>query len=258
VLGGAIGFPAGQSLQAFHAWNPELFRSGFGAQLESVTNWWNFMETTFGALMGALLGLGLYLNRALIRFDESPEAPWPVPGELALLTVHLGLLTTVEFLSVSWVDAVYDFGLLLGLLPVVGVAAGRWWPWLVMGPITLLPIARKTLRNLTYEQAALSPAEGWIVFVIIPLAAATGAAVWLANHRASPTRAGTWLGPVLLANAWLYFALNFAFFQFPWPWQTWTSRTPNALVFTVCLAALTVAVGHRRKPESSPDRRRTG
>lgn len=246
LLGGAIGFPAGQSLQAFHAWNPELFQSGFGARLEPVINWWNFMETTFGALMGALLGLGLGLNRTRIRFDETPEAPWPVPGELALLAVHLGLLVTVEFLSVRWVDEVYDFGLCLGVLPVVGVAAGRWWPWLMMGPITLLPIAGKTLRNLVYEQATLPQPVGWMLYVIIPLGAATGVALWLAKRRASPARAGAWLGPVLLANTWLYFALNFAFFQFPWPWQTWTTRTPNAVIYTACALALTVAVGRRR------------
>jgi hypothetical protein len=246
LLGGAIGFPAGQSLQAFHAWNPDLFQSGFGARLEPVINWWNFMETTFGALMGAVLALGLGLNRTRIRFDEIPEAPWPVPGELGLLAVHVSLLVTVEFLSVGWVDEVYDFGLCLGILPVVGVAAGRWWPWLMMGPITLLPIAGKTLRNLVYEQATLPVPVGWILFVIIPLAVATCAALWLANRRASPARAGTWLGPVLLANTWLYFALNFAFFQFPWPWQTWTARTPNALIFTACALALTAGVSRRR------------
>ena len=247
LLGGAIGFPAGQCLQAFHAWNPELFQSGFGARLEGVINWWNFMETTFGAIMGAVLGLGLGLNRHRLRFDETPETSWPIPWEAGLLTLHLFLLVTVEFLSVGWVDYVYDFGLCLGVLPVIGVAAGRWWPWLMMGPITLLPIAGKTLRNLVYEQATQSLPVGWILYLIVPLVAATWAALWLANHRASPARAGSWLGPVLLANTWLYFALNFAFFHFPWPWQTWTARTPNALIYTACALALTAAVWRGRQ-----------
>jgi hypothetical protein len=35
--------------------------------------------------------------------------------------------------------------------------------------------------------------------------------------------------------------LNFAFFRFPWPWETWTARTPNSLFYTVCVLGLTVA-----------------
>ena len=30
LLGGALGFPIGQSLQAYHAWNPECFSAGSG------------------------------------------------------------------------------------------------------------------------------------------------------------------------------------------------------------------------------------
>jgi hypothetical protein len=45
----------------------------------------------------------------------------------------------------------------------------------------------------------------------------------------------------LLVNAWTYFGLNFGFFAFPWPWEKWTTRTPSALVFAVCLAGLTLA-----------------
>jgi hypothetical protein len=45
--------------------------------------------------------------------------------------------------------------------------------------------------------------------------------------------------------------LNFAMFRFPWPWDTWTARTPNALFFTVCLLGLTLAcvtIGRRQYP----------
>jgi hypothetical protein len=54
---------------------------------------------------------------------------------------------------------------------------------------------------------------------------------------------------------WLYFGLNFAVFQFPWPWAEWTARTPNALVFLVCAAGLTwlalARVGDNRGREKS-------
>ena len=54
--------------------------------------------------------------------------------------------------------------------------------------------------------------------------------------------AAAYARPALLTAAWTYFLLNFAFFDFPWPWQSWTVRTPNALAFAVCVAGLTLAV----------------
>jgi len=52
----------------------------------------------------------------------------------------------------------------------------------------------------------------------------------------------------LLFGAWMFFLLNFAFFDYPWPWQPWTGRTPSALVYVVCLAGLSwLALSHRVK-----------
>ena len=48
---------------------------------------------------------------------------------------------------------------------------------------------------------------------------------------------------LLILNAWIYFLLNFAFFRFPFPWapfEEWTSRTPNNLVYCVCVVGLTL------------------
>jgi hypothetical protein len=44
---------------------------------------------------------------------------------------------------------------------------------------------------------------------------------------------------VLLLATWLYVALNFAFFAYPWPWATWTNRTLHAIVFAACALAVT-------------------
>lgn len=247
-LGGAIGFPLGQSLQAFHAWNPEVFRQGLWVTLDPVMNWWNFMETTFGATMGAMLGLGLWRNRSRIRFGTAAEPPdIPSGAEWLLLGVHGALLVAVEFLGVPWVDRVYDFGLGLALIPMVAVAGGRWWPWMLMLPVTLLPIAGKTLGRLAYEEHRLPPEWAWVVYGILPLAGAT----WVAVRRARSdpaAPASLWTASVLLGCTWLYFGLNFAFFHFPWPWQPWTSRTPNGLVFLFCALGLSAAVwGERSK-----------
>jgi hypothetical protein len=36
----------------------------------------------------------------------------------------------------------------------------------------------------------------------------------------------------------VYYGLNFAFFDFPWPWQPATGRTPSALLLTFDVALL--------------------
>ncbi|MBI5690216.1 MAG: hypothetical protein HZC55_08950, partial [Verrucomicrobia bacterium] len=60
MLGG-LGFPLGQGLQSWHAWQPEVFRGGWWDALAPHVNWWNAMETSFGAVMGACLGAGVWL-----------------------------------------------------------------------------------------------------------------------------------------------------------------------------------------------------
>jgi hypothetical protein len=38
----------------------------------------------------------------------------------------------------------------------------------------------------------------------------------------------------------MYFGLNFAFFGYPLPWREWTGRTPNAALFFIAAAGLTL------------------
>ena len=238
LLGGVIGFPLGQSLQAFHAWNPEAFESGIWTRLDPNMNWWNMMEITFGATMGAALGLGLWLNRKKIQPEVDAE-PMPVLVEGLLLAVHVALLSAVAFMSVRAVDAVYDLGLIMGIIPMVALAGSRYWPYLMVLPVTLLPIAGKTLRQLGYREEAISLPVGWFVYFAVPLLIATGAAFWfLRRGRAGQTGLEFARGALVL-SVWMYFLLNFAFFRFPWPWADWTGRTPSGIIFTVCAVALT-------------------
>ena len=236
---GAIGFPLGQSVQAWHAWNTELFASSPWSRLEPLINWWNFMETIFGSVIGAGLGLGLWLNRARIAALETAAPVSLSPTvEALLLAAHLSLLVMVEFFAFGWVDALYDFGLLLGFIPIIAVAGGRLWPYLIL-PITVLPIAGKTLRQLVFREETLPTVPGVILYLMLPLAVAITAAVWFILRQRKAEPAARFLRPNLLIATWLFFLLNYAFFKFPWPWQTWTQRTPNALVFTVCALGLT-------------------
>lgn len=245
VLGGALGFPLGQAIQAGHAWHPEVLNRLGLAVLAPHVNWWNFMETTFGAVWGGVLGLGVWRNRKAIRLDApaSPAPSWPAGVEGALLGLHLALVAAGEFLNFFLSDVYLEYSLLLGLLPVVAVAGGRRWPWWLLLPVTLLPIAGKTLKHLAFNEAALAPALGALIYLALPLLAATGLAVWAIGKTTDRAPAPGVFGPVGLAATWLYFGLNFAVFRFPWPWAPWTSRTPNAVVFLLCALGLTWGFG---------------
>lgn len=265
IVGGALGFPLGQSLQAFHAWNPELYKTGLWLRLDPFMNWWNWMETTFGGIMGACLGLGLWLNRRLIALPEirsrrgrealasmtnaatannsteGSHETFSPPIEWLLVGLHVTLLTLAEFASVRSVSALYDLGLVLALIPMVAVAGGRWWPFLLPLPITLLPIAGKTIRQLGYREHTIGLVPGWLLYGVLPLALTTVAALWFASRTREELSGGEFARRSLLICTWLYFGLNCAFFHFPWPWTAWTGRTPNGLAFTLCAFALTLA-----------------
>ncbi len=253
MLGG-LGFPMGQCLQSFHAWNPEVFKTGIWTRLDPLMNWWNWMETSFGLVMGACLGLGLWLNRSWIApMDEPAGSPLRSGVEWVLAGIHVTLLVVSEFTEVRWADALYDPGIIIALIPLIAVAGGRWWPFLVALPITLVPIAGKTIRSVGYESAALNPVAAWVLCGILPIMVTTVVALWFAGQIGRGLRSREYARWTLLLNAWLYFALNYVFFRFPWPWETWTARTLNALAFTVCVIGVTLAclaIGRRDKRQA--------
>jgi hypothetical protein len=198
------------------------------------------METTFGAIMGAALGLGLWRHRNLIGVAAAEIAPpLPAAAEAALLGLHVVLLTGAELTALPVLERAYDFGLVMAALPLVAATHGHYTPWLVAGPITLLPIAGKTVLRALKDWPAAPPALVWTLVVALPLAGSL-AWVWRWARRANAGNepAGAWLPAALAGAVWLYFALNWVVFQFPWPWTTWTPRTPNALAFLVCAAGL--------------------
>ncbi len=250
ILGGAIGFPLGQSLQAYHVWNLASFREGMWAQLDPYMNWWNMMETTFGAVMGGMLGLGLWLNRKRILLRNEPDKiSMPFAVEWILIAVHLSLIFAVEFKSIRVVDALYDLGLIMGIIPMVAIVGGRWWPFMMIFPVTLFPIAGKTIRQLVYRESSINPTMGWIIYGIIPLIIVTSVAFWFARQATTKHNGYHFTRIGLLLSTWIYFLLNYAFFHFNWPWAEWTGRTPNGIIFTVCAVGLTFAalIGGRRE-----------
>jgi len=249
LLGGALGFPIGQSIQAYHAWNVEQFHQ-FDIWLEENqylpffqhVNWWNMMETTYGCIMGATLGFGVWLHRKRIQLTQA-YGPAGMPGwfEGSLLVIHLALLVGVEFFAVPAIGYVYDLGLCLGAIPIICIVGGRYWPYLVVFPITLLPIAGKTLRQLAIENSVIELPLGAAVYFIVPMGLFILLAFWFANKPVDQKSGQAFARRALLATAWMYFLLNYAFFRFPWPWDEWTGRTPNGIIFAVFIFCLTIA-----------------
>lgn len=236
MLGGALGFPLGQMIQATNAWNPDFFRESFLGGVTQYFNWWNIMETTFGAIMGAVLGLGLWINRRRIAVSNETDVN-PLPAWLIgiLLTTHVSLLVLVEFSRLDWIDGIYDLGLMIGLIPLVLCIRGRWGPYLQLLPITLIPIAGKTLRAL------IDPVNQpiyWLSYLIIPILIATSIAIWFARQAKPNGEHPLFIRSALLFSVWIYHGLNFAFFNFPWPWEDWGGRTPNAMIFFICMLGL--------------------
>lgn len=239
ILGGSIGFPGGQVLQAFQAWNPEHFAGPWWGTLH--INWWNMMETIYGSLMGGILGFGLWLNRnRILPAAVDTDGCFPLRWEIGLLAIHLPMLLAVEFLSLRPIDALYDLSLGMALIPIVAISGGRWWPYWQMLPLTAIPIIGKTIRELVYRSDSIDPLFGWLGYGIVPLGITIALALWSGWQPRRQRQAGTTLALCLIVTTWVYFGLNWAIFQFPWPWETWTNRTANGLIFAVAAFLLTI------------------
>ena len=132
----------------------------------------------------------------------------------------------VEFSKLHWIDGVYDLGVMMGLIPLVLCVQGRWGPYLMLLPVTLLPIAGKTLRALSTRPFSVT----WLAY-LIAYAARHDDRVWFAQQAKPEGEHPLFVRCALLFCVWIFHDLNFAFFDFPWPWKDWGGRHPNALIF---------------------------
>jgi hypothetical protein len=241
-LAGGIGFAGGQCIQALHAWHPAVFQAGMLARWEPYVNWWNIMEITFGAVFGGGLAAGLWFHRGAIAADAPADESELKPAqEVMLAALYAVLILAAEFSDLTSLEWILEFGLVMGMLPMAGILGGRYWPYWFALPLVALPIAGKTLRDVSYRHDDLPVLLGWVTLVIVPLGTAAVASWWLAWRGQRGQRAADFARVGLLVATWLYFGLNWAFFRFPWPWQEWTGRTPSGLIFTLCALVLTLA-----------------
>ena len=245
VVGGAVGFPLGQCLQSYHAWHPELYRSGVWIWLDPKMNWWNWMETTFGTVMGAALGLGFWVHRQRIRPPQSDSEPTirstdPLTSfsSTMLLAVHTGLVAYAEFATAPGPIGGYCYGLRLLLLPIAALMFDARCAVLVLLPVTLMPIAGKTYAQLVTDEHYSAALIGMVFYLVVPLVSAVVVALWAGRKRNLESPAQQSAPLVLVIAALVLWGLNFEFFHRPWPWIEWTYRTPNNLFFTAALMAL--------------------
>jgi len=161
--------------------------------------------------------------------------------------VHCALLYVWTFCSFPWFDAVADLGIPMTVIPLVMVIAGGLrGAALVALPVTGLPIMAKTYVALCVDASKFPQLSGFAWMIILPLVLLTGA-ISTRQGKSSPLLA-TGLTVVTL----VYYGLNFAFFDFPWPWQHATGRTPSVLLMTIdsvfLLQCVLMVTGKRKQP----------
>jgi hypothetical protein len=248
-LAGGLGFSGGQCVQAFHSWNAEMFSTGSLSQYTVFRyfNWWNMMETSFGLIFGAIVATGLWLNRHLINPESDENSVTLSPTvEMLLVVVHLFLLIAAEFIRLpgraAIIGSYIDFGLIMCVLPMVGIVGGRLWPYLLVLPIVAAPICGKQLRALVFSnEPQFSWQMGTILFVFIPIGIGIVTATWLIAGSKNQMKAQQFSAVALFVNTLTFFGLNTVFFNFAWPWDEWTGRTPNQTIFVLCGLCLSSA-----------------
>jgi hypothetical protein len=251
-LAGGVGFPLGQCVMAFHAWNPAVFTKGLLGGIEPYMNWWNMMEISFGVIFGAILASGIWLNRHLIPSRASPdEVVIPPLVEVSLVVVYVLPLVAAEFLGWGTLSVLGAKTLTIAAVPLIAILGGRFSPYLIALPIVAAPIAGKTLREMCYRNEEFSPWVGWGVFLVLPLGLLLWRAIALAQRGQHGETSRAFAREGLLLATWFYFAVNFVFFRFPWPWAPWTGRTPSAIIFMVCALSLSAAAIFLGRPRTS-------
>ena len=257
IISGGLGFALGQSIQAFHAWNPQRFQDGLLAKIDPYMNWWNTMETTFGLVLGLGLGLGVWLNRGLVsRGTTDAETELAPNVDWLCIALQFAAVASWEFGKSREFIWFAGHAVTVAVLPMVAIVGGRFFPYMLAFPLLALPIAGKTLLQLSYKTDYVSKLPGWLYLFAIPMALMVSAAFffeWRGRLGQSGRSFARW---ALLLATWFYFALNFAFFELPWPWKDPTGRSISAAVFTLCAVTLTVgalAYGWRDADSKSVD-----
>jgi hypothetical protein len=216
ILGG-LGFPIGQAFQAAHAWDSAKYISSSWWQIGYNT--WNMMEVTFGVVAGLMLGVGVWINRHRISQDRAAAVVSLSPAaEGWLIASYVYVLGLGWYFGNSIFTLVHAHGLLLGMLPMIAIAGGRYSPFLYVLPIVALSIIVKTFLAVCRETDFVGTSVGLIFVATIPLLFLVHIALRLGTSTLEDLSARRFARIGLLLTSALYFWLNFTFLGFPWQW----------------------------------------
>ena len=79
-------------------------------------------------------------------------------------------------------------------------------------PVTLLPIAGKTLKHVVYDNKLVEEGMGWAFLLIVPMTLALVLSLFWADPKRLNNNGLAFSKSLLVINALTYYLLNFAFF----------------------------------------------
>ena len=262
IVSGGLGFSLGQALQSKHSWTPGWLVDFDGALHSALPgifpeeffslmgwNWWNMMETTFGAVMGFGLGLGLWANRRLIdatpRKDNVGIHPWVEWLLLAGYATGLYLWSVPRHDSVDWLG---DFPLGMGLIPVVCIIGGRYWPYFYSLALVAVPISGITLKATDKVHVFTDR----LLFFVLPIGLMCAAAYYFQRRGAKGEPGRVFARYGLILSAVTYLSLNFSFFGYPWATLPTGGRHTNNWIFVRCTELLIIGALALHRAREAP------
>lgn len=251
AVAGAIGYPVAVTFAA-----AGLHSSHAGRWYD----WWKVAETTFGAFMGAGLGLGAYLVRD--RIANAPEpARLPIPGGRRALSMIAGVVLAIVATALyhrhvlPWII----LGSVLICVAYFSVEAA----WHLGVTMTFYATALNVVRYWAREQHLGNLTVLWALVIIAALCAGWRVSGWWAAGQNAPSRGVfLFLVWVMLALSYLKTFVNHAVLtgsapavmaaggRLQYTLQAWGGGLPVDACFTIVAAVLTWLV--YRAPHQTP------
>jgi hypothetical protein len=148
------------------------------------------------------------------------------------------------------IEIVASYPMAMGLLPIVCIVGGRYWPYIYPLALVTLPIAGITLK-ITDGVHYLTDA---FLLMILPMGVMTLAALWFQQRGRDGQSGRTFARYGLILSAVTYFSLNFVFFGYPWATMPAGARHTNCWIFLRSMELLIFGalLLHRREPQNMP------
>ena len=92
------------------------------------------METTFGAVFGSVLAIGIWRNWDQINHASTkitnPEPELSPLAEIALVVLHIAAVLVWNLGTFPMLGSFAGLALTMAIIPVAAIAGGKFWPYL--------------------------------------------------------------------------------------------------------------------------------